>query len=114
MFTIECKLMFSHDFHNSYDENTGAMVVLEGVWFHVREDAFTNEDQNVLREDVLKPISRLGGITYGRVLHGFEIPRPMYKKYFPSSRADVSCSELICSLSEEDQTKYVKPKAEGQ
>jgi len=88
MFTIECKLMFSHDFYNSYGENTGAMVVLEGVWFHVREDAFTNEDQNVLREDVLKPISRLGGITYGLVIHGFEIPRPIYKQYLPPIPSD--------------------------
>ena len=89
--------MFHHDFYNSYGENTGAMVVLEGVWFHVREDAFTNEDQNVLREDVLQPISRLGGITYGRVINGFEIPRPIY-----------------AHLSQEDKEKYAKPKAEGQ
>jgi hypothetical protein len=31
----------------------------------------------------LKPISRLGGITYGRVIHGFEIPRPIFKQYYP-------------------------------
>lgn len=96
-FTIECKLMFHHDFQNSYGENTGAMVVLEGIWFHVREDCFTNEDQNVLREDKLQAISRLGGITYGRVIEGFEIPRPMFKH-----------------LSEEDQKKFIKPKVEGQ
>jgi hypothetical protein len=111
--------MFSHDFNNSYGENTGAMVVLEGVWFHAREDAFTNEDQNVLREDVLKPISRLGGITYGRVTQGFEIPRPMYKQYFPPSPRSFHldmfwCSVLIRSLSEEEQEKYVKPKVDGQ
>ena len=112
MFTVECKLMHSHDFHNSYGENTGAMVVLEGVWFHVREDAFTNEDQNVLREDILKPISRLGGITYGRVLHGFEIPRPIYKQYDPKILP--SPNRINYSLSEEDQAKHVKPKVDGQ
>jgi hypothetical protein len=99
--------MHSHDFHNTYGENTGAMVVLEGVWFHVREDAFTNEDQNVLREDVLKPISRLGGITYGRVLNGFEIPRPIFKQYVPLNPPNNS-------LSEDDKAKHAKPKAEGQ
>jgi flavin reductase (DIM6/NTAB) family NADH-FMN oxidoreductase RutF len=108
MFTIECKLMNHQEFHNSYGENTGAMVVLEGVWFHVREDAFTNEDQNVLREEVLKPISRLGGITYGRVIHGFEIPRPIYKQY------PIPCIfYLTCSLKDEDQ-QHVKPKVNGQ
>jgi len=34
-----------------------------------------------LKEDVLKPINCLGGITYGRVIHGFEIPRPMFKRF---------------------------------
>jgi flavin reductase (DIM6/NTAB) family NADH-FMN oxidoreductase RutF len=83
VFTIECKLMFHHDFHNASGVNTGALVVLQGVWFHVREDAFTNDKQNVIREDVLKPISRLGGIRYGRVVQGFELPRPSFKEYLP-------------------------------
>lgn len=26
----------------------------------------------------MKPISRLGGITYGRTTQGFELPRPDY------------------------------------
>jgi hypothetical protein len=29
---------------------------------------------------VLRPISRLGGITYGRVTEAFEIPRPVFEK----------------------------------
>ena len=44
--------------------------MLGGIWFHVREDVFTNENENILREDVLKPTGRLGGITCG-VTEGF-------------------------------------------
>lgn len=28
---------------------------------------------------VLRPVSRLGGITYGRTTSGFELSRPVYK-----------------------------------
>lgn len=35
---------------------------------------------NYVLVQVLKPISRLGGITFGRTTEGFEIPRPDYKK----------------------------------
>jgi len=48
---------------------------------------------------VLKPIARLGGITYARVTEGFEIPRPDY-------------SETVAD--NEEAKKLVKPKLEGQ
>lgn len=31
-------------------------------------------------QQVLRPISRLGGITYGRTIEGFELPRPDFTK----------------------------------
>ena len=30
--------------------------------------------------EILRPISRLGGITYGRLTEAFEIPRPDWEK----------------------------------
>lgn len=41
---------------------------------------------------------RLGGITYGRLLEGIEIPRPEYEK----------------EMSSEEAKKLMKPKTEGQ
>ena len=41
----------------------------------MREDAI-NEDKNIIDPGVLRPISRLGGITYGRTVDGCELPRP--------------------------------------
>lgn len=29
---------------------------------------------------VLRPVSRLGGISYGRTTHAFELPRPDFEK----------------------------------
>lgn len=48
---------------------------------------------------VLRPMSRLGGITYGRVIEGIEIPRPDYDETVSKN---------------EEAKKLVKPKAEGQ
>lgn len=50
-----------------------------GVYFHVRDDAL-NEAKNMIDPAVLRPVSRLGGITYGRTTEGFEIPRPDFEK----------------------------------
>lgn len=74
----------------------GWRVVL-GVNFHVREDAL-NEEGNIIDPAVLKPVSRLGGITYGRTTSGFELPRPEFKK----------------EVENEEVKGLVKPKAEGQ
>lgn len=41
----------------------------------MREDAI-NEDRNIIDPGVLRPVSRLGGIMYGRTVEGCEIPRP--------------------------------------
>lgn len=53
---------------------TGVLAIVEGVRFWVREDA-VNEERNAIDPNVLKPMSRLGGITYGRLVEGVELPR---------------------------------------
>ena len=87
-------------------KKSGTLVILEGVNFWAREDAINEEkniiDPEVChlfllhklhdsldahrvihrvpyianKNKVLRPVSRLGGITYGRTLEGFEILRP--------------------------------------
>lgn len=47
---------------------------------------------------MLKPICRLGGITYGRVTELFELPRPQYDEVVK----DAEGAELV------------KPKTDGQ
>ena len=55
------------------------MAIVEGTRFWVREDAI-NEERNLVDPGVLRPISRLGGITYGRLVEGFELPRPDFEE----------------------------------
>ena len=53
------------------------LAIVEGVRFWVREDAI-NEEKNLVDLKVLKPISRLGGVSYGRTTEAMEIPRPNF------------------------------------
>ena len=77
VFSIEGKLMDTKEFESreTKGKKTGVLAIIEGVRFWVREDAL-NEEKNIIDPAVLRPISRMGGITYGRMVEGVEIPRP--------------------------------------
>lgn len=79
IFSVEAKLQDIKEFESrtTPGKKTGALVTLEGVRFWAREDAI-NEDRSMIDLSVLKPISRLGGITYGRTTETFELPRPQW------------------------------------
>lgn len=83
VFAVECKLVSTQQFKSKNpdtpDKVTGVLALLEGVRFWVREDAI-NGDRTLIDPAVLKPVARLGGITYSRVTDGFEIPRPVLKE----------------------------------
>ena len=81
VFSIEGKLMNTQEFESKATpgKKTGVLAVIEGVRFWAREDAI-NEDRNLLDPDIMRPVSRLGGITYARVVDGLEIPRPVLEE----------------------------------
>ena len=78
VFSIEGKLFDTKEFASRANpkKKTGVMAIIEGIRFWVREDAI-NKDRNLIDPNILKPMSRLGGITYARTLEGIEIPRPV-------------------------------------
>ncbi|KOS40012.1 hypothetical protein ACN38_g9121 [Penicillium nordicum] len=77
--SIEGKLVELKEFESRVTpgKKSGVLAIIEGVRFWVRDDAI-NEERNVVDLKVLKPISRLGGISYGRTTEAIEIPRPEY------------------------------------
>jgi len=97
VFAAECKLMNTQEFESraTPGKKTGVLAVVEGVRFWAREDAI-NEDRNLIDPAILKPVARLGGITYSRITEGFEIPRPDWEEN----------KELV--------DKLAKPKVDGQ
>lgn len=76
---IEGKLIETKEFESRAKPGnpSSVMAIIEGVRFWVREDAI-NEDLSVIDLNVLKPMSRLGGISYGRTTEVIEIPRPKF------------------------------------
>lgn len=85
VFSVEGKLMNTQEFESrvTKGKKTGVLAVIEGVKFWAREDA-VNEERNLIDPSVLRPVSRLGGITYGRVTEGVEIPRPDFEQTMKS------------------------------
>ncbi|KAI1374957.1 hypothetical protein F4677DRAFT_424124 [Hypoxylon crocopeplum] len=81
VFSVECKLESVREFESraTPGKKTGCLVVLEGTRFWVREDAL-NDERSLIAPEVLRPISRLGGITYGRVTEALEIQRPRFEE----------------------------------
>ncbi|OQU96334.1 Flavin reductase like domain-containing protein [Cladophialophora immunda] len=67
VFSIEGKLLEIKDFESKSTRGTksGSMAIIEGVRFWIREDALS-DDHATIDPAVLRPVSRLGGITYGR------------------------------------------------
>jgi len=100
VFSIEGKLDSTREFESraTPGKKTAVMAVIEGVRFWVREDAI-NEDKNQIDPAILRPMSRLGGITYGRTTEGLELLRPDYAENVEQS---------------EDAKKFAKPKADSQ
>ncbi|KAI5864542.1 hypothetical protein GGS23DRAFT_595266 [Durotheca rogersii] len=81
VFSIECRVDSVREFESRARPGTtsGCMVMLEGTRFWVREDALDAE-HGVLRPEVLRPVARVGGISYARIAEAFEIPRPRFKE----------------------------------
>lgn len=99
VFSIEGKLMETKEFESRVTpgKKTAVLAIIEGVRFWVREDAI-NEDRNIIDPGVLRPMSRLGGITYGRTVEGIEIPRPDFDE----------------ATKPEEVKPLIRPKADGQ
>ncbi|KAJ4303997.1 hypothetical protein N0V88_001601 [Collariella sp. IMI 366227] len=81
VFSIEGKLESVREFESKGTPGkvSATLAVIEGTRFWAREDA-VNEERNIIDPKVLRPISRLGGITYGRLTEGLELPRPDFEK----------------------------------
>lgn len=91
-FSVEAVLIHSHEWKSKMnpEKATGTLCIVEGINFHVREDVI-NKELNNLDIKKLKPVSRLGGITYGRTVDGYEKPRPDFD-------ADIMQNENVAKL----------------
>ena len=96
VFSIEGKLMETKEFESreTKGKKTGVLAIIEGVRFWVREDAL-NEEKNIIDPAVLRPMSRLGGIMYGRTVEGIEIPRLQFDEAVKDGGKEALIKEKI-------------------
>lgn len=76
VFSVEGKLVDTREFESKKDPGRKSCVlaIVEGVRFWVREDSI-NKERNFIDPHILRPMSRLGGIMYGRTVEAIELPR---------------------------------------
>ncbi|KAI1114794.1 FMN-binding split barrel [Nemania sp. NC0429] len=81
VFAAECRVESIREFESRAlpGVKSACVVLLEATRFWVREDAL-NAERNVIDPAILRPISRLGGITYGRTTEAVELPRPVFER----------------------------------
>ncbi|KAK9448372.1 uncharacterized protein V1518DRAFT_418794 [Limtongia smithiae] len=75
-FAAECVLLNHQEFRSpTTGKVTGVLCVVQGVEFHVFEEGW-NAEKTAIDPAFLRPVSRLGGVTYGRSTVGYEMTRP--------------------------------------
>ncbi|GAB1320066.1 hypothetical protein MFIFM68171_10276 [Madurella fahalii] len=81
VFAIEGKLESVREFESRVEKGkvTATLAVVEGTRFWAREDA-VNGERSLIDPKVLRPIGRVGGITYSRLTEGIELPRPDFAR----------------------------------
>ncbi|OAT12095.1 flavoprotein oxygenase [Blastomyces gilchristii SLH14081] len=86
IFSIEAKLVETKEWESRANpgKKSGVMVILEGTRFWAREDAI-NDERSLLDPTILRPVARLGGISYMRATTIMEIPRPSVDQATPAS-----------------------------
>ncbi|KAF9263233.1 hypothetical protein L218DRAFT_902149 [Marasmius fiardii PR-910] len=77
--SMECTLHFHHDvFPPDSHEPTTTIVLGLIKQVHVRESVLSPDGLQV-DPALLRPVARLGGTSYSRLTHGFDIPRISWK-----------------------------------
>ncbi|KAI1441977.1 hypothetical protein F5Y02DRAFT_430409 [Annulohypoxylon stygium] len=83
--SIEGKVIDIKEFEaHSEGMSVGGVVLIKASRFWVREDA-TNADASDINLEVLRPVGQLGGMSYGRIVSTFEVPRKTWANEYPNS-----------------------------
>lgn len=87
-FSMECQLEHFYDIKSPTDPDkvTGVVILGRVKLFHVRKDTIT--ERGSIDPARLLPVSRLGGISYGRTTQAYDMPRPKYEEEVASGALD--------------------------
>jgi len=78
-FSMECELFHLHDISPPGSSKiTGTLVLGHVKMFHVRNSVLN--EKGTVETAKLRPVSRLGGLTYGRIGDSFDLARVSWKE----------------------------------
>ncbi|KAJ6440091.1 FMN-binding split barrel [Purpureocillium lavendulum] len=87
VFSIEGKVVDIKEFGSpSEGMSVAGLALIKATRFWVREDA-TNEDASHVDLEKLRPVAQLGGMSYGRIVSTFELPRKRWHDEYPRNEA---------------------------
>lgn len=64
--------------------SVAGLAIIKATRFWVREDA-TNQEASHIDLEKLRPVAQLGGMSYGRILSTFELPRKRWHDEYPQN-----------------------------
>ncbi|WWD18163.1 hypothetical protein CI109_102612 [Kwoniella shandongensis] len=79
-FSMECELSHDHTLIGDSGKPSQAVILGRIKRFQVKEFVLDPDDQMKVLTEKLRPVSRLGGISYARVTQTMEVPRPIWEK----------------------------------
>ncbi|KAI9104776.1 hypothetical protein DFS34DRAFT_604463 [Phlyctochytrium arcticum] len=74
--SFECRVTHINMLYNKEGKPTSGVVLGEIIKVHVKEGVYDGE-KGVVDLAKFRPLGRLGGTQYARVMHGFDLPRPI-------------------------------------
>ncbi|KAK6907590.1 hypothetical protein I203_101588 [Kwoniella mangroviensis CBS 8507] len=77
-FSMECNLQHSYEVKDDQGNSTSLIILGRVRRFHIRESVLDPSDPFKILTEKLRPIGRLGGISYSRTNQMVEIPRPVW------------------------------------
>ncbi|KAH8556742.1 hypothetical protein BGW37DRAFT_473910 [Umbelopsis sp. PMI_123] len=78
-YQMECKLLHHLPIINKQGKTTFLHIIGEVCMFHIDDNVVDTNNFHVSLQN-LRPLSRLGGISYGRTTEGYELPRPKWEE----------------------------------
>ncbi|GFZ49177.1 hypothetical protein JCM24511_06927 [Saitozyma sp. JCM 24511] len=79
-FSMECELSHAHELRRDDGVLSNTVVFGRVKRIHAKEFLFDPEDPMKVVLERLRPVTRLGGLGYGRVTEMFDLPRPVWDK----------------------------------
>ncbi|BEI94564.1 uncharacterized protein CcaverHIS019_0701360 [Cutaneotrichosporon cavernicola] len=93
-FSMECELVHSHEIVSDDKSIVYTMVLGRVKRIHAKEFIFDPKDKYRVLPEALMPVARLGGLTFARVVQGYDLARPRWEEVKDTDEAKDAMGRL--------------------